>query len=149
MKYLGEIDATKANRLKVPTFTNLAAFPSAASSEGSLGYADDTNAIYYSNGTVWLLLVVPPSASVISNGGTVVVPDGTFIEAIVIESQPGSRTAKIGTSPGAEDIMEMTTIPTNTDMAFTLNRYTSASLTLHFALTGGTANVIIFTKSKT
>lgn len=53
MKYLHEIDATKANRLLIPKFANLAAFPSAASSEGSLGYADDTNTVYYSNGTAW------------------------------------------------------------------------------------------------
>lgn len=56
MKYLHEIDATKANRLLVPTFANLAAFPSAASSEKSLAYADDTNLLYYSNGTSWVQL---------------------------------------------------------------------------------------------
>ena len=56
MKYLHEIDASKANRIFMPTFANLAAFPSAASSERSVAYADDTNKMYYSNGTAWLEL---------------------------------------------------------------------------------------------
>lgn len=54
MKYLSEIDATLANRLRIPTFANLAAFPSASTTEGGLSYADDTNLIYYSNGTTWV-----------------------------------------------------------------------------------------------
>lgn len=56
MKYLHEIDASKANRLFVPTFTALANFPSAASSERSLAYDDTANKMYYSNGTSWLEL---------------------------------------------------------------------------------------------
>lgn len=40
----------------MPTFTNLASFPSAGSSERSIAYADDTNKMYYSNGTTWLEL---------------------------------------------------------------------------------------------
>ena len=54
MKYLHEIDANKANRLIIPIFANLAAFPSAASSKGSLAYADDTDLFYYSNSTTWV-----------------------------------------------------------------------------------------------
>lgn len=55
MKYLSPIDASKALRLNIPTFTNLAGFPSASSTYlGSLGYADDTDTIYYCNGSAWV-----------------------------------------------------------------------------------------------
>ena len=55
MKYLSPIDASKALRLNIPTFANLAAFPTASSTYlGSIGYADDTDTPYYCNGTAWV-----------------------------------------------------------------------------------------------
>jgi len=90
----------------------------------------------------------PTSAVTISTGDTVAVPAGSMIEAIAIEAQSGARTVKIGTTAGSDNIMELSTIPTDTDFTFTLNRYTSSLLTLHFTITGGTASVIVFTKSK-
>lgn len=54
MKYLHEIDASKANRLIIPIFANAAAFPTASTSKGSMAYADDVDLIYYSDGTSWV-----------------------------------------------------------------------------------------------
>ena len=55
MKYLSAIDASKALRLNIPTFANLAGFPPASSTYlGSIGYADDTDTIYYCNGSSWV-----------------------------------------------------------------------------------------------
>lgn len=68
MKYLHEIDASKANRLIVPIFTNLAAFPSAATSEASLAYANDTNLIYYSNGSTWVNMTSVAGAMTFKGG---------------------------------------------------------------------------------
>ena len=68
MKYLHEIDASKANRLLIPTFANLAAFPTASSSERSLAYADDTNKMYFSNGTSWIEMGVVTGAMTFKGG---------------------------------------------------------------------------------
>lgn len=68
MKYLHEIDGSKANRLIVPIFANLAAFPSAASSNASLAFADDTNFIYYSNGTSWVNMTAAGGAMTFKGG---------------------------------------------------------------------------------
>lgn len=55
MRYLSPIDASKALRLNIPTFANLAAFPSASSTYlGSIGYNDDNDTIYYCTGSAWV-----------------------------------------------------------------------------------------------
>lgn len=94
MKYLHEIDASKANRLIVPIFANLAAFPSAASSEASLAYANDTNFIYYSNGTSWVNMTAA--------GGAMTFKGGVAFDA----AEPGS--------PVTGDTYVFTTAGTNT-----------------------------------
>jgi hypothetical protein len=94
MKYLHEIDASQANRLLVPTFANLAAFPSAASSEKSLAYADDSNKLYYSNGTTWVELGATTGAM-------------TFVGGIAFDAaEPGS--------PATGDTYVFTTAGSNT-----------------------------------
>lgn len=93
-------------------------------------------------------LAVGTAAQVVASGDTIATVGGNLIQCIAIEAQSGSRTIKIGTTAGAEDVLELSTIPTDTDFTFTLNRYTSSTLTLHFTLTGGTASVLVFTRPK-
>jgi len=55
MKYLSPINASEAKQLNIPTFANLAAFPSASSTYlGSIGYNVDTDTIYYCTGSAWV-----------------------------------------------------------------------------------------------
>lgn len=84
----------------------------------------------------------------IASGDTIAVTGGNLIQCIAVESAVGSRTIKIGTTAGAEDILELTTIAAETDFTFTLNRYTSVTLTMHFTLTGSGASVLVFTRPK-
>ena len=148
MKYKGVGDFSSAGKLIIPTYTNASGFPAAASSKSSLAYANDTGLLYYSNGTIWLKLNIADGAVTISSGGTIVVAAGSLIEVISVEAQSGSRTFKVGSSAGADDVVELTTIPTLTDFSYTINKYTSSALTLYFTITGGTASVIVFTKIK-
>jgi hypothetical protein len=99
----------------------------------------------------WLIdqLSLSTSAQSVVTGDTIAVTGGNLIECIVVEAAAGSRTIKIGTSAGADDILELTTIPTNTDFTYTMNKYTSTTITLHFTLTGGGASVVLFLKAKT
>ncbi len=87
---------------------------------------------------------VGAAAVTVATGGTVVVPAGNLLTVLAIEANATARTVKIGTSSGADDILELTSIPSNSDFSLTLNRYTSTSLTLHFTLTGATASVLTF-----
>lgn len=94
-----------------------------------------------------LLLGTP--AVLVETGNTIVVTGGTLIQCIAVEADPvGDRTIKIGTSAGADDILEETTIPDDVDFSYTLNRYTSTTLTMHFTLTGGDASVLVFKSYK-
>lgn len=93
-------------------------------------------------------LAVGTAPQTIASGDTIATVGGNLIQCISVEAQSGSRTIKIGTSAGADDVLELSTIPTDTDFTFTLNRYTSTTLTLHFTLTGGTASVLVFTRPK-
>lgn len=69
MKYLSPIDASKALRLNIPTFANLAAFPTASSTYlGSIGYADDTDTIYYCNGSAWVQMGAISGAMIFKGG---------------------------------------------------------------------------------
>lgn len=54
MKYLSPIDASKAGTLTFPTYTLFASFPTASTYPGAMIYAQDTNKVYYSNGTSWI-----------------------------------------------------------------------------------------------
>jgi len=96
----------------------------------------------------WLLVQmgIGTVAQTISTTATIAVSGGNLLQVIAVKAQSGSRTIKIGTTAGGDDVLELSTIPTNTDFSLTLNRYTSTTLTLHFTLTGGTADVLMFTK---
>ena len=93
-------------------------------------------------------LAIGTTAQTIVTGDTISVTNGNLITCIAVEAVTGARTIKIGTTAGADDVLEEMTIPTLTDLTFTLNRYTSTGLTLHFTLTGGSADVLLFTQSK-
>lgn len=75
LKFLDAIDASKALRLNIPTFTNLAAFPSASSTYlGSIGYNDENDTIYYCNGSAWVQISGASGAMTFKGG---VAYDGT------------------------------------------------------------------------
>jgi hypothetical protein len=93
-------------------------------------------------------LAIATEAVSVTSGDTIAVTGGNLIACIAVEAAVGARTMKIGTSAGAEDVMELTSIPSATDFTFTLNRYTSTTLTLHFTLTGGSASILVFTEPK-
>lgn len=82
----------------------------------------------------------------VSTGGTLSVGAGNLLQVIAIKAAVGARTIKIGTTAGGEDILELTSIASGSDFSATVNRYTSSSLTLHFTITGGTADVLLFTQ---
>lgn len=89
------------------------------------------------------------AAETLSTGNTVVIAAGTKIDSIAIEKPAsGSRTVKIGTTPGGDEILEETTVDTSDDYTQTVNRYTSSGLTLHFTITGGTVSVLVFKSMK-
>ncbi|MEO7175304.1 MAG: hypothetical protein ABI002_05915 [Saprospiraceae bacterium] len=54
MKRLAPLDLSKAVNVTLPRFTNLAGFPTASSFPGTVAYANDTNKLYFSNGTTWI-----------------------------------------------------------------------------------------------
>jgi len=93
-------------------------------------------------------LAAATPAVTVSNGDTVAVAAGRLIFCIAIEAPSGDRTVKVGTTAGADDIMELTDITNGQDFTYTLNFYTSTSKTLHFTTTGGTISVLVFTKAK-
>lgn len=95
----------------------------------------------------WILanIGLGPTAQTVATGGTIAVGGGNLINIIAVKAAAGARTIKIGTSSGADDILGETDIESSTDFSASIGRYTSAGLTLHFTLTGGSASVLVFT----
>ena len=90
-----------------------------------------------------------PAAQEIDDGDTIVIAAGTLIETIVFEYASGSRTVQIGTSIGADDILESTVIASNSELSHTVNRYwTNSGTSLWFTITGGPVSVVVFKRSK-
>jgi hypothetical protein len=87
------------------------------------------------------------ASQTVTTGGTIAVAAGSLIQAISIKAATGARTVKIGTSSGADDILGESDIDSATDFTAQLYRYTSSAITLHFTLTGGSAAVLVFSKS--
>lgn len=90
-----------------------------------------------------------PTAQEIADGDSLVIAAGTLIETIVFEYASGSRTVKVGTSAGGDDILEETTIASNAELAHTVNRYwTNSGTSLWFTVTGGPVSVVVFKRMK-
>lgn len=144
MKYLSEIDGSKAGRLIAPKYTNKAAFPSASTSEGSLAYDDALNDLYHSDGTNWVLLTKEKTFS-LTAGGTdeISVPAGRLISQIVVTAASGSGSVSIGTTDGGNEVIENE--PYNTSgRPFTVGWWFSSAATLYFSVFTGTITVKIF-----
>ena len=94
----------------------------------------------------WILSSIQLGAApqTIADGGTIVVPAGSLINVISVKSASGARTIQIGTSIGASDILDEAPIDSLTDFSASIGRFTSSVLTLHFTLTGGSAQVLVF-----
>lgn len=93
-------------------------------------------------------LGVGTEVQTVEDEDTIEVSGGNLITCLAVEAASGSRTIKVGTTAGGDELIEETTIPTDTDYTFTLNRYTSTTLTMYFTLTGGNADVLVFKLSK-
>lgn len=144
MKYLSEIDGSKAGRLIAPKYTNKAAFPSASTSEGSLAYDDALNDLYHSDGSTWVLLTKEKTFS-LTAGGTdeISVPAGRMVSQIVVTAGSGSGSVSIGTTDGGSEIIENE--PYNTSgRPFTVGWWFSSAATLYFSVFTGTITVKIF-----
>ena len=96
----------------------------------------------------WIIenLGLSTTAQTLSSGDTISAPIG-LLQVIAVKSAVGARTIKVGTSAGADDILDLTDIDSGSDFSASIHRYTSSILTLHFTITGGTADVLIFSKS--
>ena len=89
----------------VPTYTNLAAFPSAVTSgNGALAIALDTNILYESNGTSWVAIAGPGDALALGAFGSTPNANGLSLSgAGVLNMQPAD-----GTHPGGLSIVAQT-----------------------------------------
>lgn len=144
MKYLSEIDGSKAGRLIVPTYANKAAFPSASTSKGSLAYDDALDDLYHSDGTSWVLLTKEKTFS-LTAGGTdeIAVPAGRLISQIVVTAASGSGSVSIGTTDGGIEVIENESYNTS-GRPFTIGWWFPADSTLFFSVFTGTISVKIF-----
>lgn len=90
---------------KVPTFSTFSAFPSAASvGNGSLAIALDTNYLYESNGTTWLVIGAPTEAiSIGTFDSGVPSADGAHIDSTALIMQSASAT-----NPGLVNVSTQT-----------------------------------------
>ena len=89
------------------------------------------------------------AAQQIDDGDSLTIAAGTLIEVIVFEYASGSRTVKVGTSAGGDQILEETVIPANGELSHTVNRYfTNSGSALHFSVTGGPVSVLVFKRVK-
>lgn len=144
MKYLSEIDGSKAGRMIVPTYANKAAFPSASTSKGSLAYDDALDDLYHSDGVSWVLLTKEKTFS-LTAGGTdeIAVPAGRLVSQIVVTAASGTGNVTIGTTDGGSQIIENE--PYNTSgRPFTIGWWFPSDSTLFFSVFTGTITVKIF-----
>lgn len=88
----------------VPTYANLAAFPSAVTAgNGSLAIALDTNILYESNGITWLAIAEPGDVLSIGPFGSTPNANGLIITANALSMEPAD-----GTHPGGVSILAQT-----------------------------------------
>ncbi len=144
MKYLSEIDGSKAGRLIAPKYTNKAAFPSASTSEGSLAYDDALNDLYHSDGTNWVLLT-KEKTFILTEGVTdeIAVPAGRLISQIVVIASSGTGNVTIGTTDLGSEIIEDEFYNTS-GRPYTIGWWFPSDSTLYFSVFTGTITVKIF-----
>lgn len=75
-----------------------------------------------------------------STAGTISVPAGTLVVAIVV-TPSADMTISIGTSAGGTQIIDAEEITSGTTVPFVINHYFTGSGTLHFTLSAGTVTV--------
>lgn len=144
MKYLHEIDGSKAGRLIVPIYANLAAFPAASSSKASFAFDDALDDLYHSDGAAWILLTKEKTFN-LTAGGTdeIVVPAGRLVSQIVVTAASGTGNVTVGTTDGGSQIIENE--PYNTSgRPFTIGWWFGSSGTLFFSVFTGTVTVKVF-----
>lgn len=97
----------------------------------------------------WIIsqLQLQTPVQTVADGGTVTVAAGLLITHIAIKAASGDRVVKIGTTPGGDDIMEGADVMDGQDFTASIGRYSTSSLTLHFSISGGSAQVLVYTKS--
>ena len=144
MKYLSEIDGSKAGRMIAPTYANKAAFPSASTSKGSLAYDDALDDLYHSDGASWVLLTKEKTFS-LTAGGTdeIAVPAGRLVSQIVVTAASGSGNVSIGITDLGSEIIENESYNTS-GRPFTIGWWFPADSTLFFSVFTGTITVKIF-----
>jgi len=144
MKYLSEIDGSKAGRLIAPKYTNKAAFPSASTSEGSLAYDDALGDLYHSDGTNWVLLT-KEKTFILTEGVTdeIAVPAGRLISQIVVIASSGTGNVTIGTTDLGSEIIEDEFYNTS-GRPYTIGWWFPSDSTLYFSVFTGTITVKIF-----
>jgi hypothetical protein len=144
MKYLSEIDGSKAGRLIVPTYANKAAFPSASTSKGSLAYDDALDDLYHSDGSNWVLLTKEKTFS-LTAGGTdeIAVPAGRLISQIVVTAASGSGSVSIGITGLGSEVIENESYNTS-GRPFTIGWWFPSDSTLFFSVFTGTITVKVF-----
>ena len=116
----------------VPTYANLAAFPSAsAAGNGALAIALDTNKLYESNGTSWLLLADPAST------GTAI----TSLTGDVTATGPGAAAASLVATTNAT----LTTISTLVSVGtITTGAWNATPIAIAYGGTGQTSAAAAF-----
>lgn len=144
MKYLSEIDGSKAGRMIAPTYANKAAFPSASTSKGSLAYDDALDDLYHSDGASWVLLTKEKTFS-LTAGGTdeIAVPAGRLVSQIVVTAASGSGNVSIGITDLGSEVIENESYNTS-GRPFTIGWWFPADSTLFFSVFTGTITVKIF-----
>lgn len=95
MSFYASYPVTGGSGGAVPTYTNLAAFPSAVGAgNGSLAIALDTDILYISNGTVWEPLadptISPLAITALTGDGTATGPGSAALTLATVNSNVGS-----------------------------------------------------------
>ncbi len=85
-----------------------------------------------------------PAPVTVEDSDSIAIAGGHLIQVIAVKAATGARTIMIGTSAGTDDVLEASDIDSDTDFSATINLYTSTGITLHFTLTGGDAEVLVF-----
>ena len=144
MKYLSEIDGSKAGRMIVPTYANKAAFPTASTSKGSLAYDDALDDLYHSDGTSWVLITKEKTFS-LTSGGTdeIAIPAGRLVSQLVVTAESGSGSVSVGITDLGSEILENESYNTS-GRPFTIGWWFPADSTLFFSVFTGTITVKIF-----
>ena len=144
MKYLSEIDGSKAGRMIAPTYANKAAFPTASTSKGSLAYDDALDDLYHSDGTLWVLLTKEKTFS-LTAGGTdeIAIPAGRLVSQLVVTAESGSGNVSVGITDLGSEILESESYNTS-GRPFTIGWWFPTDSTLFFSVFTGTITVKIF-----